>query len=124
MACNKTYVERRAVDNLSFDAYQGQITGLLGHNGAGKTTTMSVLAGLFPPTSGTALINGLDINTNMDDIRKHLGICPQHNVLWDMLTVTEHLWYFIFRGTMFSCLPYALMFSCLPSLTLLGFALD
>ncbi len=51
---------RRAVDNLSLDAYQGQITGLLGHNGAGKTTTMSMLVGLFPPTAGTALINGLE----------------------------------------------------------------
>lgn len=84
---------RRAVDNLSFDAYEGQITGLLGHNGAGKTTTMSMLVGLFPPTSGSAYINGLDIWTEMDEIRSHLGICPQYNVLFDELTVAEHLWF-------------------------------
>ena len=43
----------------------------------------SILTGLFPPTSGTALIHGLDIHTDMDAIRKHLGMCPQHNVLFN-----------------------------------------
>lgn len=43
----------------------------------------SILTGLFPPTSGTALINGYDIRTDMDAIRKHLGMCPQHNVLFN-----------------------------------------
>lgn len=43
----------------------------------------SILTGLFPPTSGTALINGLDIHTSMDSIRKYLGMCPQHNVLFN-----------------------------------------
>ena len=51
---------RRAVDDLSLDAYEGQITGLLGHNGAGKTTTMSILVGLFPPTEGTVTIGQLE----------------------------------------------------------------
>lgn len=43
----------------------------------------SILTGLFPPTSGTALINGYDIRTDMDVIRRHLGMCPQHNVLFN-----------------------------------------
>ena len=47
--------------------------------------------GLYTPTSGTAVINGYDIRTNMDQIRQSLGICPQHNVLFDRLTVSEHL---------------------------------
>lgn len=43
----------------------------------------SILTGLFPPTSGTALINGYDIHTDIDSIRKYLGMCPQHNVLFN-----------------------------------------
>ena len=83
-----------AVDGLSLNLYQGQITSFLGHNGAGKTTTMSVLTGLFPPTSGTAIVNGYDIRKDIDLVRKSLGICPQYNVLFDNLTVSEHLWFY------------------------------
>lgn len=72
-----------AVNNLSLNLYEGQITAFLGHNGAGKTTTMSVLTGLHEPTSGTAYINGLNIQKDLDEIRKTLGFCPQHNVLFD-----------------------------------------
>ena len=60
----------------------------------GKTTTMSILTGLFPPTAGTAYINGNSILSNMDIIRESLGLCPQHNVLFDRLTVKEHLEFF------------------------------
>ncbi|CAJ0965412.1 unnamed protein product [Ranitomeya imitator] len=73
-----------AVDGLSLSFYEGQITSFLGHNGAGKTTTMSILTGLFPPTSGTAYIMGKDIRTELNSIRQNLGVCPQHNVLFDM----------------------------------------
>ncbi|XP_063678644.1 phospholipid-transporting ATPase ABCA3-like isoform X4 [Bolinopsis microptera] len=84
-----------AVDGLSLDMYQGQITSLLGHNGAGKTTTMSMLTGLFSPSGGNALVNGHSILTSMDKVRGSLGMCPQHNVLFDRLTVKEHLLFFI-----------------------------
>ncbi|XP_076023384.1 phospholipid-transporting ATPase ABCA1-like isoform X2 [Genypterus blacodes] len=83
-----------AVDGLSLRFYEGQITSFLGHNGAGKTTTMSILTGLFPPTSGTAYILGKDIRTELSTIRKNLGVCPQHNVLFSMLTVEEHIWFY------------------------------
>ncbi|KAF4110511.1 hypothetical protein G5714_007542 [Onychostoma macrolepis] len=83
-----------AVDGLSLDFYQDHITSFLGHNGAGKTTTMSILTGLFAPTSGTAYINGYDIRTDMDTIRTHLGMCPQHNVLFNDLTVEEHIYFY------------------------------
>ncbi|XP_042367934.1 phospholipid-transporting ATPase ABCA1-like [Plectropomus leopardus] len=86
--------KKLAVDGLSMDFYENQITSFLGHNGAGKTTTMSILTGLFPPTSGTALINGYDILTDMDSIRKYLGMCPQHNVLFSELTVEEHIYFY------------------------------
>lgn len=55
---------------------------------------MSILTGLFPPTAGTAYINGNSILSNMDTIRESLGLCPQHNVLFDRLTVQEHLEFF------------------------------
>uniref|UniRef100_A0A8D0QW44 P-type phospholipid transporter n=1 Tax=Sus scrofa TaxID=9823 RepID=A0A8D0QW44_PIG len=83
-----------AVDGLALNFYEGQITSFLGHNGAGKTTTMSILTGLFPPTSGTAYILGKDIRSEMSTIRQNLGVCPQHNVLFDMLTVEEHIWFY------------------------------
>ncbi|XP_030852675.1 phospholipid-transporting ATPase ABCA1 [Strongylocentrotus purpuratus] len=86
--------KKLAVDNLSVNFYEGQITSFLGHNGAGKTTTMSILTGLFPPTEGTAYIYGRDIRTSIDEIRHSLGMCPQHNVLFDKLTVAEHLWFY------------------------------
>ncbi|XP_046904791.1 phospholipid-transporting ATPase ABCA1-like isoform X1 [Hypomesus transpacificus] len=86
--------KKLAVDGLSVDFYENQITSFLGHNGAGKTTTMSILTGLFAPTSGTAFVNGLDIRTDMDTIRKHLGMCPQHNVLFNDLTVEEHIYFY------------------------------
>uniref|UniRef100_A0A674F6M5 ATP-binding cassette sub-family A member 1-like n=1 Tax=Salmo trutta TaxID=8032 RepID=A0A674F6M5_SALTR len=86
--------KKLAVDGLSVDFYENHITSFLGHNGAGKTTTMSILTGLFAPTSGTALINGYDIRTDMDTIRKHLGMCPQHNVLFNDLTVEEHIYFY------------------------------
>jgi len=84
-----------AVDGLTLNMYKGQITALLGHNGAGKTTTMSILTGLFPPTSGSAHVDGKSILTDMEAIRESLGLCPQHNVLFDRLTVKEHLEFFI-----------------------------
>jgi len=83
-----------AVRNLNLDFYEDQITSFLGHNGAGKTTTISILTGLFPPTSGTATVNGLDIRDKMNTIRQQLGLCPQHNVLFDQLTVEEHLLFY------------------------------
>ena len=83
-----------AVDNLYLNMYQDQITVLLGHNGAGKTTTMSMLVGLFPPTSGDAVVNGHSILNDIDGVRESLGLCPQHNVLFGRLTVREHLSFF------------------------------
>ncbi|XP_008296944.1 retinal-specific ATP-binding cassette transporter-like [Stegastes partitus] len=88
-----------AVDGLSINFYESQITAFLGQNGAGKTTTMSILTGMFPPTSGTATIYGKDIRTDMDTIRQSLGMCPQHNILFQYMTVAEHiLFYSLLKG--------------------------
>lgn len=80
-----------AVHGLDLDCYEGQILALLGHNGAGKTTTINMLTGLLPPTSGGARILGYQIQTQMNAIRKSIGVCPQHDVLWSPLTVQQHL---------------------------------
>ncbi|XP_055881820.1 phospholipid-transporting ATPase ABCA3-like [Biomphalaria glabrata] len=90
----KTFNRKVAVKGTSLNMYEGQITVLLGHNGAGKTTTMSMLTGFIPPTSGTAIVNGHDIRTDIVGVRNSLGMCPQHNILFDTMTVREHLKFF------------------------------
>ncbi|XP_070588323.1 glucosylceramide transporter ABCA12 [Erythrolamprus reginae] len=87
----KIYESKAAVQNLNLNFYEGNVTSLLGHNGAGKTTTISILTGLFPASSGTIFVYGKDIRTDQDFIRKNMGICMQHNVLFDYLTTKEHL---------------------------------
>lgn len=67
--------------------FEGEIFAILGHNGAGKTTTMNILTGLFPATSGHLYINGFNVQTDTRLARKNVGLCPQHNVLFDDLTV-------------------------------------
>jgi ABC-type multidrug transport system ATPase subunit len=64
---------------------------LLGHNGAGKTSTISMLTGLYPSTEGTAEIFGSDLNCDLTEIRSIMGVCPQHDVLFELLTPEEHL---------------------------------
>ncbi|KAI1622059.1 ABC transporter [Exophiala viscosa] len=73
-----------AVDNLSFNAARGQIMVLLGANGSGKSTTLDAIAGLHSITSGEIIVDYPEANTG-------LGLCPQKNVLWDDLTVEEHV---------------------------------
>jgi len=60
-------------------------------------------AGFFPPTSGTAIVNGFDIRHDIDSVRSSLGLCPQHNVLFDDLTVKEHLVFFTKVFVMLFC---------------------
>lgn len=91
---SKKFGSKWVVNKLCLNIYEDQITALLGHNGAGKTTTMSMLTGMFPPNGGTAFLNGKDIRSEIDEARKSLGLCPQHNVLFDELTVKEHIIFF------------------------------
>ncbi|KAA8517124.1 hypothetical protein F0562_017417 [Nyssa sinensis] len=92
---HKVYSTKRgkfcAVNSLQLTLYENQILALLGHNGAGKSTTISMLVGLLPPTAGDALVFGKNILTDMDEIRKGLGVCPQNDILFPELTVKEHL---------------------------------
>lgn len=75
-----------------------------------KTTTIQMLTGMIPPTSGTATIYGRDIVNDMSAIRSFLGVCPQHDVLWEDMTVSEHLLFFgRLKGVPMQQLPLAVM---------------
>jgi ABC-2 type transport system ATP-binding protein len=80
-----------AVDTISFDIEQGEIFGLLGPNGAGKTTTLSMLATMLTPTSGSATVNGIDIEKDPDGVRKSIGIVFQDQSLDEELTAWENM---------------------------------
>ncbi|PRP80817.1 ABC transporter A family member 2 isoform 2 [Planoprotostelium fungivorum] len=88
-----------AVKGVSFAVPKSSCLGVLGHNGAGKTTTLSMLIGLFPPTGGTAIIDGYDLKDDLREIRSIMGVCPQYDVLWPTLSGKEHLvFYGIIKG--------------------------
>lgn len=96
----KKFAGKAAVAGTDLTIYNGQIFALLGHNGAGKTTTLSMLTGLLEPDAGQAEVFGIDIFNNMDEMRKNLGVCPQHDVLFEFLTPEDHLRLFAaFKGT-------------------------
>ncbi|XP_038195780.1 ATP-binding cassette sub-family A member 12 isoform X2 [Arvicola amphibius] len=87
----KMYGSKTAVQNLNLNFYEGHITSLLGPNGAGKTTTISMLTGLFGASAGTIFVYGKDIKTDLNTVRKNMGVCMQHDVLFSYLTTKEHL---------------------------------
>jgi len=80
-----------AVDNISFDIKNGEIFGLLGPNGAGKTTTLSMLSTMLKPTSGKAMVNGVDVERDEDGVRKSIGIVFQDQSLDEELTAWENM---------------------------------
>lgn len=82
---------KQALKGITLDMQQDTIMGLLGHNGAGKSTTMSILTGLYPPTSGDALVHGASVRKDSLGVRRVLGVCLQHNALYENFTVEEHL---------------------------------
>ena len=86
--------DKVAVQDLSFGVNKNECFGLLGHNGAGKTTTISMLCGLFKTTSGTAKVADFDLNEEVKHIHQLMGVCPQHDILWNDLTAAEHLLFF------------------------------
>ena len=85
------YGKHVAVKGLSLELHTGGITALLGHNGAGKTTAIGMLTGLVRPDGGDCRVLGKSMLTQAGAARRHLGYCPQHNVLFGGLTVQEHL---------------------------------
>ncbi len=80
-----------AVKNLSFQIRKGEIFGFLGPNGAGKTTTMRMVTCYIPPTSGSIRVAGLDPTASSLEVRRKIGYLPEHNPLYNDMTVLEYL---------------------------------
>jgi ABC-2 type transport system ATP-binding protein len=87
----KDYGARRAIENVSFDAHQGEILGFLGPNGAGKTTTMRILTGYMPPTDGEAIVAGYDIVEESLEVRRRVGYLPETVPLYTDMVVFDYL---------------------------------
>ena len=87
----KIYGEQKALDDVSFNVETGKIVGFLGPNGAGKSTMMKILTGFIPQTSGTASVNGYDVNTQIMEVRRSVGYLPENNPLYLDMYVKEYL---------------------------------
>jgi len=90
----KSFGNLVAVENVSFIARDGEITGLIGPNGAGKTTTLRILYTLMRPDSGIALVDGFDTSTAPQEAQRRLGVLPDNRGLYPRLTAREHIRYF------------------------------
>ena len=91
---HKRFGERVAVEEVTFSAADGQVTGLLGPNGAGKTTTLRMLYSLIQPDAGSARVDGIDVAQDPMAARGRLGVLPDARGLYPRLTVQEHVEYF------------------------------
>src|SRR5258708_13379820 len=87
----KRYARTVAVDNVSFEVEKGQIVGFLGRNGAGKTTTMRVLTCFLPPTSGSAHVDGFDVQKSPMEVKKRIGYLPETPPVYPEMEVHEYL---------------------------------
>jgi ABC-2 type transport system ATP-binding protein len=83
-----------AVDHVSMQVKAGEIFGFLGPNGAGKSTTIRILCGLLAPTSGGALVGGVDVVANPEAVKHNIGYMSQKFSLYDDLTVEENIDFF------------------------------
>jgi len=88
---SKSYGAKKALDNISFTAADGEILGFLGPNGAGKSTTMNIITGYLSASEGNALIDGVDVLADPISAKKDLGYLPEQPPLYLDMTVNEYL---------------------------------
>jgi sodium transport system ATP-binding protein len=93
-AVTKSFGDVLAVNNVSFVAANGRVTGLLGPNGAGKSTTLRILYGLLSPDTGAARIDGIDLGQHPRQAQRLIGVLPDNHGLYARLTAREHIHYF------------------------------
>ncbi len=91
---SKSFGEVKAVQNVSFSASDGQITGLLGPNGAGKSTTLRMLYTLLKPESGTAKVDGFDVRQSPLEVQRRIGVLADARGLYPRLTTRENIRYY------------------------------
>lgn len=91
---SKRFRQVVALDDVSFEAGDGRITGLLGHNGAGKSTALRILYGLLRADSGRALVDGIDVQRQPQKAQQHVGVMTDAHGLYPRLTAREHIHYF------------------------------
>ena len=90
---SKNYGDQKALNGVTLTIEKGQITGLLGPNGAGKSTLMKIITGAILPSSGTAMVNGVDVIGSPLEVQRSLGYLPEHNPQYLELYVREYLEY-------------------------------
>ena len=90
---SKNYGDQKALNGVTLTIEKGQITGLLGPNGAGKSTLMKIITGAILPSSGTAMVNGVDVIASPLEVQRSLGYLPEHNPQYLELYVREYLEY-------------------------------
>lgn len=88
---SKRYGKITAIKNLNFTVEKGEILGFLGPNGAGKSTTMKIITGFIPPSSGTVIVNGFDVQQNDFEVKKSIGYLPENPPLYNDMTVISYL---------------------------------
>lgn len=88
---SRFYGSHQAVKDVSFSIAANEVVGFLGLNGAGKSTTLKVIAGLLPPSSGTVIVDGVDVSTAPTSFRSRIGYLPEEPPLYKEMTVTEYL---------------------------------
>lgn len=91
---SKSFGKVQAVQDVTFSAYNGQITGLLGPNGAGKSTTLRMLYTLLTPESGTARVDGFDVTASPLEVQTRIGVLADAQGLYPRLTARENIRYF------------------------------
>jgi len=90
---SKDYGAQKALNEVTLTIEKGQITGLLGPNGAGKSTLMKIITGAILPSSGAAMVNGVDVIASPLEVQRSLGYLPEHNPQYLELYVREYLEY-------------------------------
>ncbi len=99
---HKHYGSKQVLRGINLDVYPGQVLGYIGPNGAGKSTTVKIICGLLSNYSGEVLVNGINVDTNPVEAKKHIGYVPEMAELYDVLTPSEFLH---FMGSLYGLAP-------------------